>query len=281
MNKHFTTRITIISIILFLISMILIVPVVSEEQWKIVRKGLYYLQKSSAPEYFITGVSVPELVKAHFEGMNKVDERLVGKWGRSLTLFRKKDKKQVKITVAVYENVAEAEDSVLELLNTVSTIFKSGSKSGGVIGTHSWYLASPEGRGTLIFTYNNSLFQLFSTDYRFAEKIARSIVVDLTHGTNGIRLGKQVFPPKVMDVRFPEKLKVRKEAPLIFEGQDPSHQQLSFVVSSSKGQLFETKKIGEKVYLPTEAGADELRIYVINEMNVVSPLYIKKLEIEK
>lgn len=246
-----------------------------------VEKGQYSLRRAATPEFLVTGVSLDDLSKARFSNMNKITEGLAGQFGRVRNLFDRKSKKQVKITVAVYGSVNEAEDAALDLLNSVSAVMKTGSQSGDVIGTHSWYLKSPDGSETIVFIHNNSLFQLFSSDYNLAESSARLIVDDLTRGTNGIRLGKQVILPEITDVKFPERLEGMREISLILEGQDPYQQKISFAVSASRGQLLETKKSGEKIYIPYEAGSVELKIYAINEMNVVSQVYIKKIEVEK
>ncbi len=242
---------------------------------------MYSLQRAPVPEYFVTGVILPEVANAHFPTMEKVDAGLSGRWGRYLTMFQRKDKKQVRITVAVYGSVAEAEDSALDLLNETSDILKPGSRSGGAIGTHSWYLVSPRNSGAVVLTYNNCLLQLFSSDYNLAERSARAIVADLKRGTNGVRLGKQVLLPRVTGADFPGRITERKEVALTFRGQDPYRQKLSFVASAATGQFREILRDGERIYVPPQAGTDEVRIYAINEMAVVSQVYVQKIEVER
>ena len=281
MNRNLQIRFLFSVLRFLLVFIILALSLISKYNEEKVKRGLYSLSRAPTPEYLVTGVNLPELSKARFRTMDKVDLGLKGRWGRSFTLLQKEEKKQVKITVAVYGSVAEAEDSVLDLLNDTSAVLKPGSKSGDVIGTHSWYLASPSGSGTVVFTYDNSLFQLFASDYSLAERSARKIVNDLTLGRNGIKLGKFVALPKITDVRVPSELKRGIERTLVIKGWDLHQQKLSFVALASKGQLLETKKKGEKMFVPQEIGTDELRIYAINEMNVVSKVYIKKIEVEK
>lgn len=255
--------------------------VFTQEPGEEVQKGSYSLKRIPAPDYLVTGVRLSELSEATFGKISKVDTGLSGKWGRSFTLFQKEDKKQIRITVAVYPSVTEAENSVLELLNEASVIMKPGSRSGGIIGTHSWYLISPSGSGTIVFTYYNSLFQLFSSDYGFAERSAQSIVNDLGRGINGILLGKKVLSPILTDVEIPSKVVKGEQVPLLLKARDPSLQKLSFVVSASRGRLLETKTHEERMYIPAEAGSDELRAYAVNEANVISELFVKKVEVEK
>jgi hypothetical protein len=281
MNRNFQIRLLFSVLSFLLVFIILALPLISKCNEEKVKIGLYSFSRAPTPKYLVTGVNLPELSKARFRTMDRVDVGLKGRWGRSFTLFQKEEKKQVKITVAVYGSVAEAEDSVLDLLNDTSAVLKPGSKSGDVIGTHSWYLTSHSGSGTVVFTYDNSLFQLFASDYSLAERSAREIVNDLKLGRNGIKLGKLVALPKITDVKVPSELKTGKERTLIIKGRDPHQQKLSFVALASKGQLLETKKRGEKMYIPQKIGTDELRIYAINEMNVISQVYIKKIEIEK
>ena len=281
MKKNLLPRLLVLGLRSLMISVALVTVVLSQESPEKIEKGAYSLRRAATPEYFVTGVALGELSRARFENMSRVDVALRGKWGRCLTLFRKKTTEQVKITTAVYGSVSEAENSVLDLLNDMSAVFKPGTRSGDVIGTHSWYLTSPDGGGTIVFVYNNSLFQLFSTNYSLAERSARSIVDDLAQGRNGIRLGKKVVLPKVTQAKLPARLEKGKEGSLILEGEDPYRQKLSFAVSASTGQLLDTQRRGEKIYIPHEAGSDELRVYAINELNVVSELYVKKLEVER
>jgi hypothetical protein len=154
-----------------------------------------------------------------------------------------------------------------------------GSQSGILIGTHSWYLLSPDGSGSVIIIYNNSLFQLFASDYNLAESSARSIVNDLTEGINGVVLGKEVKVPKISDVVMPDNIWKNEKFSLKVKASDPFERKLSFIVLSSKGQLVETDKPNKKFYLPHESGSDELKVYTINEANVVSSVFVKKVNI--
>lgn len=242
--------------------------------------GQYSLKRASTPEFLVTGLNLNDLSRIHFSNMNKLTEGLAAQFGRVRTLFDKKTKKQVKITVAVYSSVNEAENMALELLNSISAVMKEGSQSGNVIGTHSWYLKSPNRAGTVLFIYNNSLFQLFSSDYNLAEKSALAIVNDLTKGVNGITLGKKVQLPKISDVILSKTVRKNEKASLNITAFSPSQQRLSYVVLSSKGQILDSDKRAEKSYIPIESGTDELKIYAINEVNVVSQVFVKELIIE-
>jgi len=242
--------------------------------------GQYSLKRASTPEFLVTGLNLNDLSRIHFSNMNKLTEGLAAQFGRVRTLFDKKTKKQVKITVAVYSSVNEAENMALELLNSISAVMKEGSQSGNVIGTHSWYLKSPNRAGTVLFIYNNSLFQLFSSDYNLVEKSALAIVNDLTKGVNGITLGKKVQLPKISDVILSKTVRKNEKVSLNITAFSPSQQRLSYVVLSSKGQILDSDKRAEKSYIPIESGTDELKIYAINEVNVVSQVFVKKLIIE-
>lgn len=265
----------------FLAAFLGTVPAWGQQPGERIRSGAYSLQRAPAPENFVIGIVLPELANAHFPAMAKVDTGLSGRWGRYLTLFQEKEKKQVRVTVAVYGRVAEAEDAVLDLLNETSDVLKPGSRSGGVIGTHSWYLLSPRNAGTVVLTYNNSLVQVFSSDYSLAERSARAMITDLRRGTNGVRLGKQVLLPRVTGAEFLGRITERKEVALTFSGQDPYQQKLSFVASAATGQFREILRDSERIYVPPQAGTDEVRIYAINEMAVVSQVYVQKIEVER
>ena len=69
--------------------------------------------------------------------------------------------------------------------------------------------------------------------------------------------------------------------PLTLKGQDPYQQELSFVASAVAGRFRETKKDGEKIYMAAEAGTDEVRIYAVNEMNVVSQPFVKQVQVQR
>ena len=88
-----------------------------------VKMGAYSLERASPPKYAVTGVDLSRLSKARFTDLDRVGTGLRWKWGRYLTLFRKEDKLQARLTVAVYGSVKTAEDSALELLNDMSAVF--------------------------------------------------------------------------------------------------------------------------------------------------------------
>jgi len=256
-------------------------PVFSLESGEEVNKGLYKLNRAPVPGLLVTGIAMGKLSNANFPGMKIMHESLNGKFGRFYTLFNPETKRQVKISAAVYGNVAGAEDAALEFLNTVSGVFKTGSQSGQTIGTHSWFLVSPGGSGAVVFVYNNSLFQVFSSDYSHAENRARQIAEDLRSGQNGIQLGKQVLLPRVTNVKLPGTLKKGIREEMVVEGKDPGKRALDFFVSPSAGQVVTTAQRTVKAYNPGRPGTDELKIYAINDLNVVSEVYVKKVEIKE
>lgn len=244
-----------------------------------IEKGHYSIQRTDTPDFLVIGVNLNTLSKTHFSSMAKVSESLIGPFGRTRTLFDKKSRKQIKLSVAVFGSVKDAEDTILELLNSISVVMKPGSASGKVIGTHSWYLKSPNSSGTVVFIYKNSVFQLFSPDYNLAEISANSIVDDLGKGVNGIRLGRKVKLPNINDIVVSEKPIKNKETTLTVKASDPSGQNLLFIVSASNGQIQDTDKPDKRVFIPSESGENELKIYAINEENVVSRIFVKKLTV--
>lgn len=279
MTGKFRIKLLIGLLALLLVFVIIYADSAGQQAGERIEKGKYFLQRAATPEFLVTGVSLDDLTKARFPNMYKVTERLAGPLGRTRTLFDKKSREQVEITVAVYGSVNEAEDVALGLLNSVSVVLRPGSQSGGVIGTHSWYLRSPNGSGAVVFIHNNSLFQLFSPDYNLAERSAQSIVSDLTEGVNGVILGKKVQIPKITSVVIPKDVRRNVKASINIKAFDPSRHRLSFVILASKGQLLDTNKGEEKIYIPSKSGTDELKVYTINELNVVSRVFIKKLTI--
>jgi len=255
-------------------------PVFSQKLGEEVDKGLYKLNRAPIPVYFVTGVAMEKLSSANFPGMKIMHESLNGKFGRFYSLFNTETKRQVKMSAAVYRNVAEAENAALEFLNTVSGVFKTGSKSGQTIGTHSWFMVSPGGSGAVVFVYNNSLFYVFSPDCAHAEDRARQIVEDLRGGENGIRLGKQVLLPRVTNVKLPGTVKKGIQEEISVEGKDPEKRALDFFVSTSAGQVEATAQRTVKAYKADRLGTVEFKIYAINDLNVVSEVYVKKVEIK-
>ncbi len=105
------------------------------------------------------------------------------------------------------------------------------------------------------------------------------ILEDLRRGENGVRLGRKVSRPTVTRVRLPASVRAGEEASLEFEGQDPTRQQLAFVVSASRGRVLETGEAGRRRFIPPETGAAELHVYAVNEMNVVSTLHTESVKI--
>ncbi|MFX0201682.1 MAG: hypothetical protein ACFFCW_36675 [Candidatus Hodarchaeota archaeon] len=279
MIQRFGMQLLVGSVTFLLASVIFYAVSASQQPSERVKKGQYFLRRAPKPQFLVTGVSLDDLSKARFPNMYKVTERLAGPFGRTRTLFDKKSQEQVEITVAVYGSVDEAEDATLDLLNSVSAVLRPGNQWGGVIGTHSWYLRSPNGSGAVVFIHNNSLFQLSSPDYNLAERSARSIVGDLIKGVNGVTLGKKVQIPKITDVVVPKDVRKNEKASLNVRALDPSQSKLSFVVTASKGQVLDTDKTNEKIYISTEFGTDELKVYTINEANVVSQVFVKGLTV--
>jgi hypothetical protein len=237
------------------------------------------LKRAQTPKLLVTGISLEKLSKSHFMDMNIVTEGFNGQWGTERTLFDKKSKRQVKIGAAVYSTVAKAEDAVLDMLNSISVILKTGSKTGGTIGTHSWYDASRSGSGTVVFTYYNAVFHVFSSNYALSEMTAKSILNDFKKGMNGIYLGLKVNVPQVRDVSIPAEIKQSKETTMQIDAIDPNQQKLSFFVTTSKSQVKETVDRTKRVIIPAQEGSDEIRVYAINKLNVVSEVYVKSLKI--
>jgi hypothetical protein len=267
--------------IYFLVFLLIVAgPVFSQEPGEEVDNGLYKLNRAPTPVYFVTGVAVEKLSSANLPGMKIMHKSLNGKFGRFYSLFNMKTKRQVKMSVAVYRNVAEAENAALEFLNTVSGVFKTGSQSGQMIGTHSWFLDSSGGSGAVVFVYNNSLFYIFSSDYTQAEDRAGQIVQDLRSGKNGIRLGKQVLLPAVTNVKLPKTVKKGVREEIGVEGNDPEKRALDFFVATPAGQVEATSLRTVKAYKADRMGTVELKIYAINDLNVVSEVYVKKVEIK-
>lgn len=250
----------------------------AQQAGETVARGPYSLSRAEAPARLVAGIALPELTRVHFSGMSTTQIRLRGRWGRAQTLFRPEDRSQVRITVAVYGSVTEAEDSALALLEDTSAMLQTGSHGGGVIGTHSWYLRSPEGSGTVVFIAGNSLFQLFSSSYEMAEAGARSILVDLERGTNGVRLGQRVSRPVIDGVSFRSRLEAGAEVQMTIEASDPNGREIAVFGSSVAGQLLETPDSREKIFIP-QARDGDIQLYVVNDLNVVSPVFIQSVEL--
>ncbi len=256
-------------------------PAFGQKAGEEVDMGVYKLNRAPVPEHFVTGIEMKQMSRINFPGMNITHESLNGKFGRLYSLYNLETKRQVDISTAVYGDVPSAENAALEFLNTMSGVFNAGSQSGQTIGTHSWFLVSPDGSGTVVFVHDNSLFQVFSSDYSYAENRAKQIVDDLRAGKNGIRLGKQVILPRITDVKLPGTVKKGVQEEIVVEGEDMEKRRLEFFVSTTAGRVNATAKRAVKMYNTERPGTDELKIYAINDLNVVSEVYTKKVEIKE
>ncbi|MEW5923508.1 MAG: hypothetical protein AB1746_05925 [Candidatus Zixiibacteriota bacterium] len=279
MKRNRMTYMLISALLLLPLLIILQSAAVGQERGETIKKGNFSLKRSEPPQFLVTGVALDKLSKARFENMALVNQGLAGQFGRTYSLFNENDSSQASVSAAVYENPAAAEDAVLELLNSTSAVFKPGTKSGAVIGTHSWYLESRNGSGTVVFTHDNALFQVFSSDYDLAENKARDIDEDLSRGTNGIRLGTKVILPEVTNVKMPGDLSVKKQSRLNIEGRDPQSMKVMYSVSARGGQVITTDKHDEVIFIPGAEGESELIIYMVNDESVVSPAFIKKMTV--
>jgi hypothetical protein len=280
-SKNINNKQCVFSLSLLIVILLVVGPVFGQEAGEELAVGVYKLNRAPAPVHFVTGVALKKLSHANFPGMALLHQSLNGKFGRIYSLFNPATKRQVKISAAVYGNVVEAENAALEFLNTMSGLFKTGSQSGPTIGTHSWFMVSPTGSGSIVFVHNNSLFYVNSPDYSNAESSALQILKDLQTGKNGIQLGRQVLLPKITNVKLPDKIKRGIQKEIVMEGEDPGKRKLDYFVSTSTGQVGTTVKPGVKMYNTERAGADELKVYAINDLNVVSEVYVKKVEIEE
>jgi hypothetical protein len=211
--------------------------------------------------------------------MLKMGEGFPGQWGGERILFDIRSKEQIKIVAGVYRTVGEAEDAALELLNSIGVTLTSGSRSGGEIGTHSWYNASRSGSGVVVFNYYNALFQVFSSDYACVEKYARTVLEDFRKGTNGISLGLKVDVPKIQEVMIPGQLRRGIEATIQVRATDPNQQKLSFFVTASNAAVKGTADYTTRLIIPQQEPSDEIRVSAVNKLNVISEVYTKSIKI--
>ncbi len=204
MMRTSTGQLTVIAVILLLTFTVFSGDSEGQQEGEKIERGQYFLGRAPSPEYSVAKVNLDVLSRARFPEMKKITEGPVGESGRVQTLFDKRSGKQIRIAVTVYDSVSLAEDAALDLLNSISAILKPGSEPADVIGTHSWYMKSANGSGTIVFVYNNSVFQLSSPDYNFADINARAIVADLKEGRNGITLGRR---PQIQGEGYKDKLR--------------------------------------------------------------------------
>jgi hypothetical protein len=257
---------------------LLIAPVRGQAAGERVESGHYWLERSATPESFVAGIDLARVGRARFPGLKTVDLRLRGRWGRVLALYSKEDSRQVKVTAAVYAGVAAAEDAALDLLNDTSARLDRGSRSGDAIGTHSWYLVSPDGSGAVILVYHNCLIQVFSSDYTFAEMGAREIASDLARGSNGVLLGLQPPVLQVKDVVIQDRLLRGQPTRVTLKAEDAAQRTVYFSGRATAGQVLDGAKPEEKILVLDKSG--DLELYAVNDLNVVSQVFVRRVKVE-
>ncbi len=269
----------ILTTVLYLLVCMIFVRQFPASAEEIVRQGAYVLHRAAVPEKWVTGIAAPEMVQAHFPGMAIKDERFLGREGRGITLFREADNEVVKITLAVYETVAEAEDVALAALKKASANLPANSKNGQTIGTHSWYEIASGGRGAVFVVYYNVFFRIAAVNYSLAEEQAFGIVNDLKRGQNGVRLGKKVVVPRVNEIS----LDLSPQADgswLVSHTAKTGQGLLLYRVSASSGSMMEIDDKGKFLFRPSEQKNIEFTVFAIDDLNVVSAVYTKKRTVE-
>lgn len=108
---------------------------------------------------------------------------------QELVLYDKDNKQKVELRIRLCPSARDAENAVLDLLNSQSVIFTNGSPTGQAIGDNVWYFTTKgTGATTIIFTRNNVVVSVFAQDTTVAEKLAERVDGDMLAGKNGVEL---------------------------------------------------------------------------------------------
>lgn len=106
-----------------------------------------------------------------------------------MVLYDKDSNQKVELRLRLCPSVRDAENVVLDLLNSQSVIFTNGSPTGQTIGDNVWHFVMKEtGATTIIYTRNNVVVSVFAQNTTVAERLAERIDGDMLAGKNGVEL---------------------------------------------------------------------------------------------
>jgi len=105
---------------------------------------------------------------------------------QEMVLYDKDSKRKVELRIRLCPSARDAENAVLDLLNSQSVIFTNGSPTGQAIGDNVWHFTTKgTGATTIIFTRNNVVVSVFAQDTTVAGTLAGRVDGDMLAGKNG------------------------------------------------------------------------------------------------
>lgn len=154
----------------------------------ILKKNLYFLERNADQRQLITNINTRALLSHHLDQYEFYREDKIDVYTFRFVFFSPGKKHKVEVSVGIYPAIPQAEESVLDILNSTSAIHKPGALRGDSLGNSCWYYKNTAGPVTITFIRKNVIVRVFSDDLATAESISRKIDADILSGKNSIEL---------------------------------------------------------------------------------------------
>ena len=156
---------------------------------EVMNRGLYSIKRTKQTKTLVTRIDV-DAVRTNHLAKYELQQRTEDKSGRMGMVFYNKDSMQkIEVRTQLFLSVSDAENGVLDLLNSQSVIFTNGSPSGRAIGNKVWYFTTKEtGATTIVFIRRNVVVSIFAREGALGGTLAEKLDADILAGNNGIEL---------------------------------------------------------------------------------------------
>lgn len=158
---------------------------------EIMTRGHYFLKKPDHTNDLVVAIDLNAMRTSHlseYELQAKTEDKSGVK---RMVVYNKESQKKVEIRITLLPSVDDANNNILDLLNSTSVLLNDGTPSGHAIGDNSWYHTTKETGATgILFVRKNVVVSIFSQDSAVAETLAQKLDTDILTGNHGIKLEK-------------------------------------------------------------------------------------------
>ncbi len=240
--------------------------------------GRYTLHRSQYQDGFVNGMNVQSFIDTHIPGFTFTGSHTSLNRGIAHHYVRKSDNAILTIWVGVYPSVSDAEEKMLELLNSSSLAMEYGPVLEHQIGDNCWWYAGPPFPLRIVsFIRKNSIVYLNTNlseenCYEGLLDLALALDQDMMKGASYIPLAHIPDPPVITSVTTTAtQLRENEHAKVTVTASDPDGNKLLY---RSSGADHDTAG-GENSFIITafhdpSGGIHTYKFWVVNEVNMYS-----------
>lgn len=230
---------------------------------------------------YITRFDADLMAKEHFTDYKFVRKR--GKWnyGREFVYKINNNEANVFISVGLHPSAEIAEKIATSYLNSSSIRMKEGAHKGISLGDKFWWYAGSDSNNltNIVFIRKNSLILMScSLSYSDLKSLAKKIDGDLIIGASYVTIAESINTPEIKSIIMEKHtVEINENLKIVIDAADPNHESLEYQFSpgllqfSSDAENVYTYRASRN-YIKDPDGTHVVRLVVINESNVVSPI---------